>query len=565
MWRFLTLMWVFLFQTTLVIAQNPLQQISQNFDENPGWEAYSNRVECTECPTVTQDFGWSPTTHTGPRAGEIGGKMWQSTTPAHYGLPFGKPLSLMDPMSASGTIAVMTSETGGVGYLGFFNHQRQEWRPWSSLALRILNDGKGKAWIIVDCMSGEWGAAGFETDISFPANGSVHRWSLDYDPHATLPAQWPKPQMRNWLTGDRRTVEDILPFARKDEPGITPEQLQEALSDALAQGLISNIRRGWGIFWHLNETYEGIKGAITVKVDNQQPYRFFLTEKQILQPTEMDRFGLFNMQTYHRPIEFYVGDLTVNNQKIDLGHDPNWKGLYNRATFVERDFQRTDFGYSETSWAGGGIGEIGGQFYRLEPNDPNAGYFGDSVGGLTLDDPVTFSGKICFVNGTTDAGMFFGYFDPNAVKETISDPKGGSPLRNQMGIVIDGPTRIGYYFSSLVSTMHKNASHSTGPVYLPKAEPATFCCKYDPSSGEAGRITILLGNDQFSHDLKQEQRKDGAVFSHFGLVTVRSGGKYVEVYLDDLHYTARRPENFQPVFHEETIKYIPYPKGGREY
>jgi len=79
--------------------------IHQNFSEDPGWEGYNNRVQCQDCPTITQDFGWNPTNHNGDGVGEIGGVIWKSTTPAYYAMPIG-PFSFKDKLTASGKIAV---------------------------------------------------------------------------------------------------------------------------------------------------------------------------------------------------------------------------------------------------------------------------------------------------------------------------------------------------------------------------------------------------------------------------------------------------------------------------
>src|SRR4051794_5928228 len=61
---------------------------TEHFDRDPGWDNSMNRVEASDPPTVTEDFGWSP--------GAIGGTIWQSTTPAWYGMPLERPLSFRD-------------------------------------------------------------------------------------------------------------------------------------------------------------------------------------------------------------------------------------------------------------------------------------------------------------------------------------------------------------------------------------------------------------------------------------------------------------------------------------
>src|ERR1041385_7118232 len=82
--------------TPLAFAQQELVQVHEDFSKDPGWEWKDNRVVAQDPPTVTQDFGWAPTTNTGGSPGEIGGKMWQSLTPAWYAIPLNKPLSFKD-------------------------------------------------------------------------------------------------------------------------------------------------------------------------------------------------------------------------------------------------------------------------------------------------------------------------------------------------------------------------------------------------------------------------------------------------------------------------------------
>jgi hypothetical protein len=48
-------------------------------------------------------------------------------------------------------------------------------------------------------------------------------------------------------------------------------------------------------------------------------------------------------------------------------------------------------------------------------------------------------------------------------------------------------------------------------------------------------------------------------------MSVRAGGKYVTLYLDDLTYTARRAEHHRPVRREQKITTVAYPEGGRKY
>ena len=135
----------------------------------------------------------------------------------------------------------------------------------------------------------------------------------------------------------------------------------------------------------------------------------FLPEEHRRQALKLNRFGIFNHQVYHQFLEFYLSEVTVNGKPVDLSRDPRWEAIGNDAQYVEQDFQRQDFGYSpNTRFAGGAKGEIGGLFSRTAWNDPNHGYYADEVGTLTLDDPVSFSGKIGFQSGSAGLGTIPG-------------------------------------------------------------------------------------------------------------------------------------------------------------
>lgn len=551
------------------ISQPGLVQVHQDFTTDPGWEGVNNRVVCESCPTVTQDFGWSPTNYSGGSGGEIGGTIVQSRTPAWYGMALGRPLSFRDRFSASGSIAIMpleVTEPSGAAYLGFFNSSRQEWRPWNSMAIRIIYLSSDRVTFGLDSMTALWNGHGYGTDILIPADGSPHRWRFAYDPDATPPEEWPDPHLKSYLSHRRQTAEEIFANARQAEPGVTLEQVKGRLADALALGLVAYLRKERGVFSTLLDGHENRKGCLTFQLDDWRQYRDWLPSALHDGPVSMDRFGIFNMQIYHRVARFFVSDLTVNGTKVDLRRDPGWDGRGNRITFVERDFQRQDFGSSETNWAGERIGEIGGLFYRTEPVDPIHGYYADDVGRMTLDDTISFSGHISFVNGATDAGMFFGYFNARETMAEIQEERAGMPLDAMLGIVVGGPTRVGYYFSALCSPKREMASDKRGPIILPTGERHTFSFTYDPQANSgAGRIKVTLDEKSFFLDLTPQQRSAGATFDRFGVASIRKGGKYVTLYLDDLTYTARRPQHCTTVYHEQQVTRVPYPPGGRKY
>src|SRR4051812_41705461 len=82
---------------------------TEHFDRDPGWEGKNNRVVPTKKLIVRQDFGYSVTTHASATAGEIGGRVQRSTTPASYALAI-PAKTLNDKFSASGTMALTACE-----------------------------------------------------------------------------------------------------------------------------------------------------------------------------------------------------------------------------------------------------------------------------------------------------------------------------------------------------------------------------------------------------------------------------------------------------------------------
>ena len=144
--------------------------------------------------TIRQDFGFSPTSHAGGKPGELGGFVQAAAEPAWYAKPIA-PLTLDQPLSASGTLAVADGGTNLL--LGFFNADTaKEWRTANSLALRI--NGRGDHFFVyLEYCTSKWRAGadspqafprteqqqpGRKTGSAFPSGGKVHRWELRYDP-----------------------------------------------------------------------------------------------------------------------------------------------------------------------------------------------------------------------------------------------------------------------------------------------------------------------------------------------------------------------------------------------
>jgi hypothetical protein len=145
------------------------------------WEGFRNRLVPEPPPMTRQDFGY--------REGRIGGWVQRSTTPAWYAKVI-DPVTLKEPLSASGKFVVKRSEGGSGVLFGWFNAQSRGWRMPNSLAIR-LDGNANSCWIFFEYGTRSWytgGGATFEgryqTTKTPPlrADGTVQPWRLDYRP-----------------------------------------------------------------------------------------------------------------------------------------------------------------------------------------------------------------------------------------------------------------------------------------------------------------------------------------------------------------------------------------------
>lgn len=578
-WR-VGLLWVFALLVTpqTVGAEGMLTQVHHDFTQDPGWEGLNNWVECQQPLTKTQDFGWSRTQHASRHgSGEIGGRIWNSTTPASYGMPIG-PFGFKQPLSASGTIAIRGMDPQSAPFLGFYNSQRQGWRPLSSMMFAFLSSKISEKqrddptpgvqpWFTV--VSSSWRQTGLVTDNFIPADGTVHRWRFDYDPDARIDLNWPHPNLPKYFAalGARASMDAVMEIASQLEPGISREQVRQRLDAASNQSLIVFDPRRGTDYWEKVFEPEKHRGAVTVQIDDESPVRAYLLPGFIDEPMEMNRFGVINMQTYGNRSELYIGDLVVNGYHVDLSHDPGWDGRGNRVTIQDRDFHsRQRFGFVPSNRAGEAPGEIGGHFWRSEPMDPLHAFYADDVGHLSLDDPLSFGGNICFVDGQPDSAFMVGYF--NRAKRTVPlEDEASHAWRDQFfGFIVDGPSRIGYFLMPFLQVKEGMHILREEQKFQPDGKRRRFHFDYDPRENDGnGRITVRLDESTFHLDVPQEVRREGARFDHFGIMNSRIGGKMVQMYLDDLSYTARRDSDYQPRRYSREVRVVPYPDGGRAY
>jgi hypothetical protein len=475
---------------------------TESFDRDPAWDAYNNHVTPRKIPTIHQDFGYSTTLFAGKAAGEIGGQIQRSATPASYAAAI-KPITLDDPLSASGSFAVTASHPGAGVFFGFFNANQPggSGRPIGSLgldfdfeatggrlAVRLINSSnKSCGTFITPFLPGKFRPTPIRND------GTRYHFTLKYDPHAN--------QENGRFTFTLQS--DHHPIDPADD------KLPET---------------------HRAEALRRFPHTTTFTVDLPPGFK--------KENATFDRFGIINMMKAGGAATIYFDDLQFNDQAQEFATDPanadpKWIGAGNRTTFEDKEPAGAHhFGFSpDTQHAGGQKpGEVGGILWRSKP----FGYYADTVGPLDLNHPLEAHGKIHMLTAGPDSDLFLGFFNSDSAKENEQ-----GDAANCLAIHIGGPTRVGHYFSPVCVTAHAlRAKLEKAPLLAP-GKTLDWSLSYDPAANHNnGQITVTLGKESATLPLKPNQKPDNATFNRFGLFTIPIGGQMIKIYLDDLTYTS---------------------------
>jgi hypothetical protein len=471
-----------------------LVQKTERFDEDPEWEGFNNRVPPKKDQFVKQDFGYSTTQFAGRAAGEVGGVIQRSTTPASYATQIA-PQSLNNKLTAAGTFAITASHPGAGVFFGFFNSQQPggSGRPIRSLGLHFDFEGKGGRLAVRLITSGNKSCGTFITPYlpgkfrptPLKNDGTRYRWTLDYDPEAA--------------GGNGQ-------FAFTMQSDTHQQQVYGPLSAPAEK-----------------EAQDRFPNTTTFRVDLPAGYK--------LDGASFDRFGIHNMMKGGGAATIYFDDLTFLGQSQSFAKDPQWVDAGNRVTFEDREqVGAHDFGFSgQTAHAGGIAGEVGGGFWR----SGDYAYYADRMGPLDLSQPLEAHGKVKLVTAGPDSDMFFGWFHSGS-KQTMAGEK-----QDFLGIHVGGPTRVGHYFIPVYATAKGQAGKvEKGPVLTP-GKIFEWSLRYDPvASGGNGQMVLTLGEASVTLPLKPGCKSEGATLDRFGFFTSTIGGQMVKIYLDDIHYSA---------------------------
>lgn len=403
----------------------------------------------------------------------VGGWIQRSTTPATFAKII-PTKTLNDHLSASGRFTMPACDGGSSVLFGWFNDQSRGWRTPNSLFIHLDGNG-GKYWVFFEY-------------------GTQH-----------------------WLTGGKGTFQGIHWQTTKTKPFKTGDAVHT-----------------WKLDYdpHANNDL----GLIRLTLDGQN-YDLPLAPGHKADGAIFNRFGLMNQQTTGRHAEVYFDHLVIDGQEQTPAELSHWVGVGNRVTFEDHVFRPyQDFGFSDTHFASGNSGEIGGVVWR----DEKASYYADRVGPLSLDSELYASGKISFRGASSDSGVFIGWFNSQMrIDKTTIDAK----VRPQdiLAVMIEGPSRIGHYFRPACFNENSvGVIQDSGPIIRPDGKVHNWSIHYDPNANEDnGSIVVTLDNQSFTTNLPQGTKSPQAIFDHFGIFDIMTGGNYVQFYLDDLKYTSK--------------------------
>jgi WD40 repeat protein len=465
-------------------ARPQARQRTQSFDADPTWDGLNNRVKVAKPNHVVQDFAYSKTNHAkGKAAGEIGGRVQRSTKPAFYGMQLAKPKTFDSKLRCAGTFAVTQTKGRSCLYFGWFNSKTPGPRPLNWMGFCLNGEARGCEVHVGYCTAlGQSDGPGRVTGVG-PRGAKVRDFNL-------IP-------------------NDGTPY--------TFDFLYDPDAQAGAGEITFTL---------------GGKGPFT-----GGPFTWKVPAANRKAGVTFDAFGIVASLSEGNELTAYFDDLSIDGKAEAFDRDPGWMGVGNREAFDDFNLEGAhQFGFSNTAFAGGKRGELGGLLYST-PAVP--GYYADKIGRLTLEDRLVASGKVTVKRYGPDGGSYIGWFDSR---------KRGFPPANVLGVLIDGPTSTGPRFRGCVTSADpklgqwrpgENARGDTAALIGADGRSHTWKIEYLPEAdGGRGRMTVWLDDHKDSFIIPKEIRKRGATFDRFGLFVHECGGRASEVYFDDLQYTA---------------------------
>jgi hypothetical protein len=456
---------------------------AESFDREPtGWEGVNNRNNYFPPRTVTQDFGYSATTHhAGGETGEVGGLLHPAGEPAYYGYRLPAPQTLDDPLRAAGRLFVRQGP--GHFLLGFFHAGTLNgWRTPNTLVARI--NGRGASFHChIEYGTARWrcGAGvigeivpGRRVDAASLPGNRAYSWQLAYDPATGL---------LTFTLGGRTATCAISQEHRADGATFTHF------------GLVP-IPKTWdspGEVWLDDVTVNGVRFDFS---------------------TDPHWEGFNNRRTYQTK---------DTRPRFDFGWSPtHWAG----------------------GKAAGELGGLIFRGDCREPRRLAA--YGDRLEPLTLDRALVARGKVCMVRGISDSTASLGFYHSTWSLRSSPRQDQSIPMDylgiNIEGPSSEGFFFYPVYRVHGDRADALGGRPGRAPRIYPDSKVHDWTLVYDPgAAGGRGRIMVTLDHQTGTLDLAPDARKIGATFDRFGLCTPWIDGNSVTAYFDDLQYTCAPP------------------------
>ena len=165
------------------LAQDKARRF-EDFNSDPQWVKLSQPLAAGSGSHHATVFGWRALPQSDGKAGEIGGWIQRSLTPAWFAKVI-PTRTLNDKLSASGTFSVTRDESTSGVLFGWFHESSRGWRTPNSVVFRLDGNG-GKYWVFSEYGTRHWLTGGkgcFEGDRyqttrtkPFRADGTPHTW-----------------------------------------------------------------------------------------------------------------------------------------------------------------------------------------------------------------------------------------------------------------------------------------------------------------------------------------------------------------------------------------------------
>ena len=199
----------------------------------------------------------------------------------------------------------------------------------------------------------------------------------------------------------------------------------------------------------------------------------------------------------------------------------------------------TNLGWKESNFAGGDSAGEGGGLVHRSGKLPVGFYADTTIGELTLDMPITASGKVSLHNMNANGHYHFGFFDAQRV---IDDPL---DFGAHLGFLIGEPgggVQPNFRWGHAVRTdgeLLQNEHDAFDLGALP-GESLEFVIDYDPTTSS---LLLEIGDDGPAvFALPDTFRDDGATLTAFGIWTATTPSnarpRYMEIFLDDITYSS---------------------------